>query len=668
MKIEIDDSVLLSVLQEASIVSKGLICDMVEAAHSGHLGTALGCSYIGAALFGVLLNFNPENPRWINRDRFILSCGHASTFLYSWLCLSGYDLSLNDLKNFRKAHSKTPGHPEFGITPGVECTTGPLGQGVANAVGLALSGEKSAQMFNTKDYTIFNNKVICLCGDGCLQEGIAAEACSLAGHWGLDNLILIYDKNNVTLDGDLNNSQHDDIFKRFESYGFDIFSVKGNDIMGFIKAYKDLSIKKDKRPKLIIVNTLIGDGIVEISGTNKAHGEAGIKFISDAKKRLGLPEQKFFISEKVKQFFKNKTIERLRECEIWQSNFEIWSNKYRSLREQLSSYFINDFSEFKYSDADAKSISTREANSQIIQKLAEKDLLMITGSADLFSSNKNHLDKYSDFSTEDYSGRNIQFGIREHAMGAIMNGICYDGIFHPSCATFLVFSDYMRTPIRIAALSHLHALYLFTHDSIAVGQDGPTHQPVETIASLRCIPNLYVVRPADREELVGAWDLYYKKSKNPFAFILSRQDLPVLDEISINDRRKGILYGAYIAKKERKILRCIVLASGSELSIALEAAKIFDDVRVISMPCMECFDEQSEKWKDLILPHFCQNRIAIEAGVSMPWYKYVGNKGKCICVENFGFSGAQTDLYIANNLTIDNLREKISMAQVGDLR
>ncbi len=647
---ELDEN-LLNVLKEASLISKGLICDMVESANSGHLGTALGCSYIGAALFGLLLNFNPRDPHWLNRDRFILSCGHASAFLYTWLHLVGYDLALEDLQKFRKSHSRTPGHPEFGMTPGIECTTGPLGQGVANAVGFAISGKKIKQQCELWDEQMIDYKIVCLAGDGCMQEGIASEACSLAGHLGLDNLIIIYDKNDVTLDGALSDSQHDDVVKRFESYQFDILTVNGDDIIGFISAYEHLSNQQNGRPKLIIVNSIIGDGLPEVSGNNQAHGETGIKFISKMKNTLGLPEKKFFISEKVKKFFQDQVNRRLNDYNSWKASFENFEN---NLKKKVSI----DWCCFNFSK-DISKLSTRVANSQILQKLCEQDSLLITGSADLFSSNKNYLTNYPMLSATNYSGRNIQFGVREHAMGAIINGICYDDFFHPSCATFLVFSDYMRSAIRIAALSGLHSLFLFTHDSIAVGQDGPTHQPVETLASLRCLPNLYVVRPADNEELVGAWQLYYAVQKHPFAFILSRQDLPVLNDISVKDRRQGVLYGGYIAKKEKKNLRCIVLSSGSELNIALRAAEQFDDVRVVSMPCMKRFDEQSAKWKEFVLPNQCKHRIAIEAGIKMPWYKYVGLDGKYICVDNFGFSGSQNDLYYENGLTIENLIQKI---------
>ncbi|MDR0679672.1 MAG: transketolase [Puniceicoccales bacterium] len=649
-------------LVEASSISKGLVCDQVARAQSGHLGTALGCSAIGAALFGYLLRFNPLEPSWLNRDRFILSCGHASAFLYAWLHLAGYGLSLDDLKNFRQAHSKTPGHPEFGVTDGVECTTGPLGQGIGNAVGFAISGKKLEAVCNGDEEKIFNYNVVCLCGDGCLQEGVASEACSLAGHLKLDNLILIYDRNNVTIDGALSRSQSEDVEKKFEAYEFEIDTIDGSSVEQVVASYAKLVSSKNGQPKILIADTTIGDSIDEVAGTSKAHGEGGAKFIKSAKAKLGLPDTDFFVSEKVRNFFEERLRERIGEYNSWRRIFDAWSEDNPKLRKILLKSDSDDICEklrnFEYDDS-AEGVSTRVANGEIMQFLAKCDPLMVTASADLFSSTKNYLDDCGDFSANDRCGRNVEFGVREHAMGTVLNGICYDGIFNMSCATFLVFSDYMRAAIRLASMAKLHALYIFTHDSIAVGKDGPTHQPVETLASLRCVPNLYVMRPADCEELIGVWIAYYSRKNSPFAFILSRQDLPILRKDGTN--RTEVLRGAYVIHREKSKLRCIVIATGSELSIAIGVAKKFDDVRVVSMPCMELFDEQEDDFKESILPRACENRVAIEAGVAMPWYKYVGVDGKCVCVDKFGFSGSEGDLYIANGLTIANLTCQLSI-------
>jgi transketolase len=428
-------------LREAAIISKGLVCDQIFHAQSGHLGAALGCSAIGAALFGYLLRFNPMEPRWLNRDRFVLSCGHASAFLYAWLHLAGYDLTLNDLKNFRKAHSRTPGHPEFGVSDGVECTTGPLGQGIANAVGLAISGKKSEAMFNTDGQKIFDYNIICLCGDGCLQEGVASEACSLAGHLNLDNLILIYDRNNITIDGGLSRSQSENVEKRFDAYGFEVEIIDGGSIEQIIASYSKLASLKNGKPKLLITDTVIGDGIGEVAGTSKAHGEAGIKFIKSAKEKLGLPDIDFFVSESVRRFFDGRLSERLEEYESWYRIFDAWSRNNPNLhRILLKNGDICEKLEKFECEKFGKKVSTRTANGEVMQFLAGHDPLMVTGSADLFSSTKNYLDGYSDFSADDRSGRNVEFGVREHAMGAIVNGTCYDGIFIPRAQHFWCFS------------------------------------------------------------------------------------------------------------------------------------------------------------------------------------------------------------------------------------
>jgi transketolase len=648
----------LSILEEAAIISKGLVCDQVVRAESGHLGTALGCSAIGAALFGQLLRFNPEEPRWINRDRFVLSCGHASAFLYAWLHLAGYDLSVDDLKNFRTAHSRTPGHPEFGVTSGVECTTGPLGQGVANAVGFAISGKKSEAMFNTAKQKIFNYRVVCLCGDGCLQEGVASEACSLAGHLKLNNLTLIYDRNNVTIDGDLSRSQSEDVEKRFEAYGFEVEVADGGQIGSIIAAYSKLAASKNELPKLLIANTIIGDGVGEVAGTSRAHGEAGIKFVKSARERLGLPGMDFYVSGRVKKFFSGRLAKQLNAYDSWLRTFGDWVQNNPALHKILLKDCDLRRQLEKFECKSQGEVSTRVANGEIMQLLAECDPLIVTGSADLFSSTKNYLDAHADFSATDRMGKNIEFGVREHAMGAIANGMCYDGVFNVSCATFLVFSDYMRAAIRVASMAKLHMLYLFTHDSVAVGKDGPTHQPVEMLPSLRCIPNLYVIRPADCEELIGAWIAYLSNKNAPFAFILSRQDLPNLRPSGT--KRSEVWRGAYVVHMEKSALRCIVIATGSEVSLAIGVAKKFDDVRVVSMPCMELFDEQDADFRESVLPAACGNRVSIEAGATMPWHKYVGFEGKCVGVDKFGFSGSENDLYVANGLTVDSLAQEVS--------
>ncbi|MDR2777057.1 MAG: transketolase [Puniceicoccales bacterium] len=640
---------------------RGLFMDAVEAANSGHLGMPMGCAEIGAALFGKLLRFDPDNPTWVNRDRFILSAGHGSIFLYVWLHLAGYNISLEDIKNFRKSGSITHGHPEFNKNLGIECTTGPLGQGVANAVGMALSCKKQAEKFNTIKHKIFNNFVVCLCGDGCLQEGISAEACSLAGHWKLDNLILIFDSNDVTLDAKLAKSQSENIIQRFEAYGFETVETNGNDLNDFIKTFDGVRFSQLQCPKIIIAKTTIGLGIDEIAGTSQAHGTAGVKFIDTARRKIGLPSAKFCISEATKKFFANRKLECKKEYAAWLGIFKAWQKENPGLAQVLLGddpvAMAHVLDALEPSNRDR--VSTRVAAGEILQTIAKHDESVITGSADLFASAGNYIKGGGDFSSENVQGRNIYFGVREHAMAAIMNGVAYDGIFRPSCSTFLVFSDYMRAAIRMAALAKLGQIFIFTHDSIAVGEDGPTHQPVETLTALRCIPNLDVIRPADYEETVGAWQLAMANVNRPTALILSRQELPNPRQANIAQRRSGVQKGAYIAYAEVGKLERIILASGSELCLAMQVAPLFDGTRVVSVPCMEAFERQSKEYESTVLPQSCPKRIAMEAGISMPWHKYVGASGIVLGVDSFGYSGQPVDLMGSFGITLENLKNVI---------
>ncbi|MDR2735329.1 MAG: transketolase [Puniceicoccales bacterium] len=647
----------LDVLQMAANQSRGVVLDAVAAASSGHLGMPLGAAEIGAALFGKLLRFNPLEPRWINRDRFILSAGHGSLFLYFWLHLSGFGISMGDIKKFRKVGSLTPGHPEFGLTPGVECTTGPLGQGIANAVGFAMSSKMLASRFSDK---LFDSKVVCLCGDGCLQEGVSHEACSLAGHLGLNNLILIYDSNGTTIDGSLGVSQSDDVVLRFEALGFDVQKIDGNDINQIILAYERAKDNASDRPRLIIAKTIIGKGVKEIENLNIAHGEFGARYVKDAKKDLGLGSDEFWLSEEVRGFFKNRTVSLAASYDSWLEEYNHWRAKNPALAEELEAMISGQgisptelFSAVPEFSTDR--IATRDASCVVIQQLAQLDRSFLAGSADLFSSCKNKIADAEAFSSTSYSGRNIYFGIREHAMGAIMNGIAYDGIFRPSGSTFLVFSDYMRPSIRLAAMAGLPVLYIFTHDSIQVGEDGPTHQPVESITALRCIKNLDVIRPADAEETVGAWAAAINRKIGPTALILTRQCVNVLSSLSLRQRRVDLINGGYIAKKEISALRLIFIATGSELKLALDAAEeIGDFVRVVSMPCCEAFDRQSDEYKELILPN-CEHMIALEAGISLNWYRYIGRNGKIVSVDEYGFSAGAEELTEHFGLTVTKI-------------
>ncbi len=632
-------------LAQAANQARGLAIDAIHKCSSGHLGLPLGAAEIGATLYGYALSHNPAEPRWLNRDRFVLSAGHGSMFLYSWLHLSGYDLPIEEVKNFRQLHSKTPGHPEFHETPGVECTTGPLGQGIANAVGFALAGKMAEARFNTAEHPIFDYHVITLAGDGCMQEGVALEAVAFAGHQQLDNLILIYDSNDITLDAPANKSQSENVTARFKAIGWDVQTLAdGHDIVAIAKAINKAKKAKTGRPQLIVAKTIIGKGIAEVQGTSKGHGEGGAKFADAARAGLGLPaDQHFFVSEQVKAYFADHKKALVRAYKKWVKTYEAWrvANPEKAAlldsakKQPLAADILAKIPAFP---ADSK-LATRAAGKDVLQPIAAELPLFVSGSADLYGSTLNYIASDKDCEPANRSGRNIRFGIREHAMAAINNGIAYDGLFRTSCATFLVFADYSRPSMRIAALAKLPVTYIYTHDSIGVGEDGPTHQPVETVSGLRVIPNLDVIRPADPEETAGAFAAAVTRNDGPTLLALSRQVLPMLNEISVQTRREGVQRGAYIAVKETAPLTHILLASGSEVQLAVAAAKVLGpNVRVVSVPSFERFNRQPAEYRAEVLPADCRRRVAIEAGVTGLWHQYVGLDGKVIGIDRFGIS------------------------------
>lgn len=628
----------------AAAEARGLAIDAVHACSSGHLGLPLGCADLGAVLFGEALRFNPAAPKWLNRDRFILSAGHGSMFIYSWLHLAGFKVSAQDVADFRKLHSITPGHPEYEETEGVEATTGPLGQGVGNAVGYALSGKRAAGRYNTEDHTIFDHHVVALAGDGCLQEGVAQEVIAFAGHNELDNLILIYDSNDVTLDAMAEVTQGWDAAKYFESLNWEAVTVDGHDQEAFLAAFSAAKANDNGKPKVIIAKTLIGKGIPEVAGTAGAHGEGGAKFAEEARKGLGLPAQTFFVSDETKAYFAAQAEAKADAFNEWQATYDAWAAANQDLASELEDSIAKvvptDLSDQIPAFGDDYADATRGSGGVVINAVAKAMPSVITGSADLYGSTKNYLKDGGDFSAKNPTGRNIWFGIREHGMGAICNGVAYDGLFRISGATFCVFADYLRPAIRIAGLAKLPVTYIFTHDSVGVGEDGPTHQPVETVSGLRVIPNVDVIRPGDQEEVAGAWVCAMERLDGPTALILSRQKVVSLnDYASVATRRDGVAKGAYILKKEEGALECIILATGSEVGHAIEAAKeIGAGARVVSAPCLERFDRQSAEYKTEVLPASCTKRVAIEAGVSGLWYKYVGLEGSVVGIDRFGIS------------------------------
>ncbi len=633
-------------LAKAANQARGLAIDAVHACSSGHLGLPLGAAEVGAVLYGHALTHNPERPRWINRDRFILSAGHGSMFLYGWLHLSGYDVPIEQVKKFRVLHSTTPGHPEFHETPGVECTTGPLGQGVGNAVGMALAGQMMAARFNTPDHPIFDYHVVCLAGDGCMQEGVAMEAVAFAGHQKLDNLILIYDANDVTLDAMAVKTQSENAALRFKAIGWDVQTVDGHDMPAFLKAFNKAKKTKSGRPQLIIAKTVIGKGIAEVQGTAKGHGEGGAKFADTARVGLGLPaDQHFFVSDDVRNYFAEHKQRLIRACNRWSKTYKAWREANPDKAALLDSATTDKpksaadlLAKIPAFPADAK-LATRAAGRDVLQPLAAELPLLIGGSADLYGSTLNYIASDKDFEPDNRGARNVRFGIREHGMAAIANGVAYDGIFRPSIATFLVFADYSRPSMRIAALAKLPVVYIYTHDSVGVGEDGPTHQPVETVSGLRVIPGLDVIRPADPEETAGAFAAALERTDGPTLVALTRQALPNLNDIPVATRRDGVLKGGYIAVKETAELSHILIATGSELQLAIAAAKqLGAGVRVVSMPSTSRFDRQSAEYRESVLPASCRKRVAIEAGVTHLWHKYVGLDGKVVGIDRFGLS------------------------------
>jgi transketolase len=557
-------------------------------------------------------------------------------------------------------------------------TTGPLGQGVANAVGMAVAAKMAEARFNTKEHTIFNHHVVCLAGDGCMQEGVAMEAVEFAGHQKLDNLILIYDSNAVTLDAMASATQSEDTAKRFEAIGFDVVTIDGHEMEAFLAAFERAKEAGSGKPQLIIAKTLIGKGIPEVAGTQKAHGEGGAKFADAARKNLGLPAEHYYVSPEVKAFF----AEHAQKLEVahaaWTETFEGWKLANPKLLEQLSmalgyshtvprgsaphapdvASLLAAIPEFP---ADTK-IATRKAGQDVLQPLAAKMPLIIGGCADLYGSTFNYIGDLKtgndDFKPGHHSGRNIRFGIREHGMCSILNGIAADGIFRPSGSTFLVFADYCRPPIRLAALSKLPAVYIFTHDSVAVGEDGPTHEPVETIPSLRIIPNLDVIRPADPEETAGAFVAAFERTDGPTLVALTRQNVPLLGDIPVKDRREGVLRGGYIARKETAALDLVLLSAGSELQHALAAAKTLGPgTRVVSLPCFARFDRQPEEYRESVLPRSCRRRVAVEATVTSTWARYVGLDGGVVGIDRFGLSAPGGEVMKRLGITAEHVVE-----------
>lgn len=641
-----------------------LAADMVEQARSGHPGLPMGAAAMAFTLWTRHLRHNPRNPRWPGRDRFILSGGHGSALLYSLLYLSGYDLTLDDLRAFRQWGSRTPGHPEYGLTPGVETTTGPLGQGFANGVGMAIAQAHLAALFNRPGYPLFDHYIYAIVTDGDLMEGVSAEAASLAGHLRLGKLIYLYDDNRISIDGSTNLTFSEDRARRFEAYGWQVLRVEdGNDVEAIDAALR--AAQADERPSLILCRTIIGYGAPTRQGTAKAHGEPlGEEELRAAKEAIGWPLEKFYVPEDVLTFFR-QAVERGTQQEArWREMFEAYRREYPDLAMELARRLEGRLPEAWEAElpvfaAEAKGPATRAASGKVLEVLAQWVPELVGGSADLTPSNNTRPSFFTDFQKDTPQGRYLRFGVREHGMGAILNGMALYGGVIPYGGTFLVFSDYMRPAIRLAALSHLGVIYVFTHDSIGLGEDGPTHQPVEHLAALRAIPNLAVIRPADANEVTYAWKVALERRHAPTALILSRQNLPVLDRARYASA-EGLQRGAYIlADLGKGEPQLALMASGSEVALIVEAGEKLAEagyaVRLISFPSWELFEAQEESYRAQVLPPRLKARLAVEAGVRQGWERYLGEKGSMISLERFGASAPGKVLFEQFGFTVENV-------------
>lgn len=643
-----------------------LSADAIQKANSGHPGLPMGDAAMAYALWTRHLRHNPTNPHWANRDRFVLSGGHGSMLLYSLLYLTGYDLSLDDIKQFRQWGSRTPGHPEFGMTPGVETTTGPLGQGFANGVGMAMAEAHLAATFNRPGHDIIDHHTYAIVTDGDLMEGVSSEAASLAGHLQLGKLIYLYDDNHISIEGSTDITFTEDRGKRFEAYGWHVqYVFDGQDVAGIDRAIT--AAKEDPRPSLIIVRTIIGYGLPTRAGTSKAHGEPpGDAELNGAKEALGWPiEPRFYIPEDSLSFYRQaQTIGAEREA-AWNAKFDAYKAAYpqeaaeleRRLAGELPAGWDDGLIVFP---ADEKGMATRASSGKVLNELAAKLPELFGGSADLAPSTDTWLKGIPSFG-DDPAGRNVNFGVREHAMGAIVNGLVYHGGVIPFGATFLVFSDYMRPPIRLAALSHLGSIYVYTHDSIGVGEDGPTHQPVEQAAALRAIPNLLFIRPADANEVREAWKVAIANRHRPTALAFTRQAVPTLDR-SVYAAAEGLKQGAYVlADLGEGRPEIILMATGSEVSLIVKAGERLaaegTAVRLVSFPSWELFEDQDEAYRNEVLPPDIKPRLAVEAGISQGWHRWTGDGGRVLALDRFGASAPGKIVFENLGLTADHVVE-----------
>jgi transketolase len=657
-----------------------LSIDAVEQANSGHPGMPMGAAPMAYVLWTRFMRHNPSNPRWFNRDRFVLSAGHGSMLLYSLLHLCGYDLHMEDLQQFRQWGSRTPGHPEFGHTPGVEATTGPLGQGIGMAVGMAMAEAHLAAVYNRESFPVIDHYTYVICGDGDLMEGVSAEAASLAGHLQLGKLIVLYDSNDISLDGDVRLSFTENVGARFAAYGWQVLKVAdGNDLEAIEHALAEARADQH-RPSLIEVKTTIGYGSPNKAGKAASHGSPlGKEEVRLVKEAYGWPHEPFHVPQEVRVHFDTIKKEGERQEAAWRRLFASYRASYPELASQLLMVIEGQLpdgwdSNLPWYTPESGRMATRQASGHAINALAPRLPMLIGGSADLATSNNTTIKGSPIFHPENYAGRNIWFGVREHAMGAALNGMALHGGLLPYGGTFFVFSDYLRPAIRLAALMRQRVIYVFTHDSVAVGEDGPTHEPIEHLPSLRAIPGMVVIRPADANETSAAWWFAVAEAKGPCALILTRQALPVLPRTN-RLAKQGLLRGAYVlSDPERENPQAILIASGSEVALALEAQNVLRErgiaVRVVSMPSWELFEVQSQTYKDSVLPPAIKARVAVEAARPFGWERYVGDAGTVVGIDRFGASAPGDRVMRELGLHVENVvaqvQSVLSRSSVSD--
>lgn len=645
-----------------------LSADAVQKANSGHPGTPMGLAPIAHVLWSDIMHYNPKNPDWANRDRFILSCGHACMLQYSILHLTGYDVTMEDIKNFRQLHSKTAGHPEYGLCPGVEVTTGPLGQGFANGVGMAIAQQYLASRYNKPGFSLFDYHIYAICSDGDLMEGVASEAASVAGHLKLGKIVYLYDDNRITIEGNTDLAFSENVPERFKSYGWHVQTVEdGNDIAG-IKAAIENAKKAVDQPSLICVRTQIGYGSPNKVNTAAAHGAPlGEDELILVKKNLGFdPEKKFYVPEDVEKFYMEKGGKGQQSEKEWNKLYQSYKQKYPSEAAEYETFSNGKLPEGWDKDLpvfqpDKKGVATRKASGVTLNAIADKLPLMIGGSADLAPSTDTFLNGYTSFSDSDHSGRNLHFGIREHGMGAILNGMALTKGIIPYGATFLIFYDYMRPPVRLAAIMKIRPIFVYTHDSIALGEDGTTHQPIEQLAGLRSVPNMTIIRPADANETVHAWRTALNHQGGPVAIILTRQNLPTIDQ-NLYTKASALEKGAYILSDCEGEPQIILMGTGSEVHLLIEAQEKLKQesirARVVSFPSWELFEKQDKAYREKVLPGHLRKRLAVEAGSPLGWDKYITEEGGMIAISQFGESAPGPQIMKEYGFSVENVIEK----------